>query len=203
MNCTKKHRGDAMDEDIPNKLSGIRSDEEWGNGKVEIKNEEIEIESPECIICNDRGNLELHHVEPRSDGGSDSADNLVHICKDCHDIIHSKPSSALNEDGGLKDKYREDSLVQFIKSVYGYDMLLKSSRCSPALKRIKEAVKKYDKERGIEPDWETGERCPNGVFPSAKIHSNQCEKSVIDVCEKTDCPYYSDADSIFEIRGFR
>jgi len=178
------------------------SNREWSNDKVRAREGEVEIENPECVICKERKNLQLHHIEPKSEGGTDRAENLVHVCEDCHDIIHGRPAGALAENGSLKEKYADDDLIQFIKTVYGYDDLLRASRRSPALERLKEAVKEQDKERGIVPDWETGERCPDGVFPSAKIYSGGCEKSVIGSCDRDDCPYYSKAESIFELRNY-
>ncbi len=52
----------------------------------------------------------FHHVVLRSAGGADTADNLLHICRPCHDYIHANPAAARalglyghrTEDGGLE-----------------------------------------------------------------------------------------------------
>ncbi len=36
----------------------------------------------------------FHHVILRSAGGADTADNLLHVCRSCHDWIHANPGSA-------------------------------------------------------------------------------------------------------------
>lgn len=37
-----------------------------------------------CELCNDRRNLEVHHIIPVSCGGSDNIDNLIVVCGKCH-----------------------------------------------------------------------------------------------------------------------
>ena len=47
-----------------------------------------------CPVCGDAlfngEEIETHHIVPVSDGGNDSADNLVHLHKACHKQVHSK-----------------------------------------------------------------------------------------------------------------
>jgi 5-methylcytosine-specific restriction endonuclease McrA len=42
-----------------------------------------------CRVCSDRNPalLELHHLVSRQDHGDDLADNLVPLCRPCHDAI--------------------------------------------------------------------------------------------------------------------
>lgn len=42
-----------------------------------------------CCKCGCGGNLEVHHIWFRSEGGPDIAENLVTVCHDCHAKIHS------------------------------------------------------------------------------------------------------------------
>ncbi len=43
-----------------------------------------------CQICGAKHiKLEVHHIQFRSQGGSDRMDNLVTLCKDCHGNVHS------------------------------------------------------------------------------------------------------------------
>lgn len=39
--------------------------------------------------------LELHHLVHRSQGGDDTADNLVALCRDCHHAVTTRDSGAL------------------------------------------------------------------------------------------------------------
>ena len=41
-----------------------------------------------CQVCGDRQQLDIHHIIPRSRGGSDSQDNLITLCRTCHGDIH-------------------------------------------------------------------------------------------------------------------
>ena len=43
-----------------------------------------------CQKCGKKkGRMEVHHINPRSKGGADIAENLVTVCPDCHEKIHS------------------------------------------------------------------------------------------------------------------
>ena len=39
------------------------------------------------ICCDSHGDVELHHLVPRSRGGDDIAPNLVPLCRICHDRV--------------------------------------------------------------------------------------------------------------------
>jgi len=38
--------------------------------------------------CDRRNKLTVHHIIPRSAGGTDNLDNLITLCRECHDAIH-------------------------------------------------------------------------------------------------------------------
>jgi hypothetical protein len=44
-----------------------------------------------CQRCRHRGNLSIHHIIPRSEGGSDEPENLITLCFRCHDYIECLP----------------------------------------------------------------------------------------------------------------
>ena len=42
-----------------------------------------------CQCCGKRNcRVEAHHIVFRSNGGSDSLDNLITLCEDCHKAVH-------------------------------------------------------------------------------------------------------------------
>jgi len=41
-----------------------------------------------CAHCNYPGYLELHHILPVRDGGTDAYDNLIPLCEVCHAKAH-------------------------------------------------------------------------------------------------------------------
>lgn len=54
-----------------------------------------------CVLCNN--SIEhIHHIKPKSEGGSDSVSNLIGLCQNCHSEIH-KGNLSLN---GHKQKYK-------------------------------------------------------------------------------------------------
>ena len=53
-----------------------------------------------CEICNKKTkHLEIHHIIPKSRGGSDDSGNLKRICSVCHGLAHNVSFS--NDRGGL------------------------------------------------------------------------------------------------------
>ena len=47
-----------------------------------------------CKKCNqDKCKLEVHHIHFRSNGGTDSPDNLITLCSSCHDKLHQSATA--------------------------------------------------------------------------------------------------------------
>lgn len=46
----------------------------------------------DCVLCEACGGraCDVHHVVYRSHGGSDEVENLVGLCRACHDKAHAK-----------------------------------------------------------------------------------------------------------------
>lgn len=61
----------------------------------------------ECRLCSATEPfepLELHHLVPRSAGGDDVADNLVALCRQCHDCVTRRvPADLADLAEGLSD----------------------------------------------------------------------------------------------------
>jgi len=41
-----------------------------------------------CQICGNKKNLEVHHIIPRSKGGTNVVENGITLCKNCHKAVH-------------------------------------------------------------------------------------------------------------------
>jgi 5-methylcytosine-specific restriction endonuclease McrA len=43
-----------------------------------------------CVLCGDGGkhNVQVHHIRPVSDDGTDEHTNLITLCKHDHDMVH-------------------------------------------------------------------------------------------------------------------
>jgi len=55
-----------------------------------IRNKVMAERGAKCSNCGNHRDLHIHHVHPVKDGGTPEIDNLVPLCKDCHDIEHSE-----------------------------------------------------------------------------------------------------------------
>ena len=47
-----------------------------------------------CRVCGYEGHVELHHLVPRSQSGSDTEANLVPLCKPCHERVTANDKAA-------------------------------------------------------------------------------------------------------------
>jgi len=41
-----------------------------------------------CELCGAKGQLHAHHIQPKSEGGSDEPSNLQMLCPECHHKAH-------------------------------------------------------------------------------------------------------------------
>ena len=41
-----------------------------------------------CALCDSTKYLQIHHVVPRGEGGTDNIQNLICLCADCHALAH-------------------------------------------------------------------------------------------------------------------
>jgi 5-methylcytosine-specific restriction endonuclease McrA len=72
-----------------------------------------------CERCG-RGVMQadMHHRKLRSRGGPDSASNLVHICRRCHNWIHENPAAATT-DGWMVGSHFDAEITRLDHCRYG------------------------------------------------------------------------------------
>jgi hypothetical protein len=88
-----------------------------------------------CLTCGALPPSDLHHVVPRDRGGPDVAENIVPLCRPCHDRVEMRErhtcyllvkalqheSAEVGARGGVKDTYSwvtENYGEQFWETVY-------------------------------------------------------------------------------------
>jgi 5-methylcytosine-specific restriction endonuclease McrA len=59
-----------------------------------------------CQACGVMSNLDVHHIEFRSQGGDDSELNLITLCTACHTHAHRRDSTSTSV-GGRKGLQRQ------------------------------------------------------------------------------------------------
>jgi len=103
--CNKKCQGAYWAENF----KGERSSN-WQGGKTEQRKYELQstkyrkwrvgiLKGTTCILCGSSRALELHHIEYRSSNPLRIRDekNVVPICEECHDLLHSIKGGELRE----------------------------------------------------------------------------------------------------------
>jgi hypothetical protein len=48
-----------------------------------------------CTSCGTTRFLEVHHIAPRNEGGSNKPDNLTTLCSRCHRFLHERPGPSM------------------------------------------------------------------------------------------------------------
>jgi len=43
-----------------------------------------------CCLCRTLHSVQVHHIVPRNEGGSDDIDNAISLCPNCHDEVHGR-----------------------------------------------------------------------------------------------------------------
>lgn len=49
-----------------------------------------------CEQCDAARATEAHHIKRKSQGGTNTLDNLVHLCGPCHWWVHANPAESAN-----------------------------------------------------------------------------------------------------------
>ena len=88
------------------------------------------MEKNKCKICKVKSdNLEVHHIIPKSRGGTNDKNNLIKICSKCHGLVHNV--DFVNERGGLikesilkTEKELNDSNIWLNKNEHIYFKLM-------------------------------------------------------------------------------
>lgn len=55
----------------------------------EVYNKVLERDNHRCRLCYSTWWLQIHHIIYRSQGGKHIEENLMMLCKSCHDKVHS------------------------------------------------------------------------------------------------------------------
>ena len=61
-----------------------------------------------CMKCKTKKGLEIHHVIPINNGGIDSSENMIILCKLCHRMIHKNKND--------KELYNEEKTYKSFQS---------------------------------------------------------------------------------------
>ena len=56
----------------------------------QLRDEVLRRDGWRCQSCGTMSTLELHHKEFRSHSGDDSEQNLITVCRKCHQLVHGE-----------------------------------------------------------------------------------------------------------------
>ena len=62
---------------------------DWDSYEI-VRRWVLERDGWRCQFCGSTSGVEVHHIEHRSQGGSDREENLITLCCQCHMLTHSR-----------------------------------------------------------------------------------------------------------------
>jgi hypothetical protein len=151
-----------------------------------------------CCICKSIG-IEIHHIVPQSEGGSDDIDNAAPLCPNCHEIYGQNPT---------KRKFiRESRQIWFEiceKRFKNDDQLY--SQLMERLNRLESSIIKKIDNKDNNTAYDTGMTIGNILdylvnlkYPSTEVEAKNLEFTFNFIFEILDI---QDGDSDFEIEMF-
>ena len=57
-----------------------------------VKKEARKLSDGKCVICKKEVALEIHHIIPQEENGTDTLDNAAPLCANCHEIYGGNPT---------------------------------------------------------------------------------------------------------------
>ena len=113
-------------------------------GFASVEDAVYERQNGKCLICNKENINHYHHVVPRHLGGSESIDNRVGLCEECHKKVHT------DADCKAKLKTKQEGLLKKFHALSVMNQIM------PFL--LEELVKKYpDKDIYVTSGFETAQ----------------------------------------------
>ena len=107
-----------------------------------------------------REQLTLHHIKPRSKGGSTSVENGAVLCRGCHDFLEQTDSQTRNELNRLLIEYKKVKLEQVEEVKLPFEVnfaeIEVDKRGNIKLKRLREKERKQEKRdmQKLKKEWE-------------------------------------------------
>jgi hypothetical protein len=93
-----------------------------------------------CVICNWTGRTHIHHIIPRSKGGTERDENLVELCPNHHSDSEDNEEDFAIQYGFIGEKINEEErnlLKEYAFLIFGF------KNESTNLERLEELEKKY------------------------------------------------------------
>lgn len=106
-----------------------------------------------CAVCGNNDFLEIHHLTPKEQGGSDEYDNLILLCACCHAGIHKKTYNPQNYKQNTSIDYEaaKPVLAAYFANEIGTKETKEKLNLSPKTHLAESSVyKRYKREHNIE-----------------------------------------------------
>lgn len=133
-----------------------------------------------CCICHQRHKVQVHHIKPTEDGGTDEIDNAIPLCPNCHDEVHAKYSHGRTTKAYSENELRHhrQQTIHFVKTGTKTGSVEQNSICSISEEYIKaQHDLVFDKwTRDVQQLLRLlrMQRCGDGTYAAKQIVSQLC-----------------------------
>lgn len=94
-----------------------------------------------CCRCHNNIGVDVHHIIPKKDGGTNDFENAAPLCQNCHDQFCDNPSKRKNI------RQMRDWWYKKVKEIYSKQDLNQFSEINLKLEQIQDG--QYDQQKGI------------------------------------------------------
>lgn len=77
----------------------------------------FKVNPEECQMCHATDDVEIHHIIPLAEGGTNDFENLMALCHKCHRQVHAKNHSALTKLGIARARAGKQCSAQYIHKI--------------------------------------------------------------------------------------
>ena len=86
-----------------------------------------------CALCDSTKYIQIHHIIPRGQGGTNHPHNLICLCADCHDLAHGMDLRGLAD--VEKDRPVDQAIVEYMADLYAEDGVIWNPWRNPYAKK--------------------------------------------------------------------
>ena len=92
----------------------------FAQAQKDLKRELITKRGEKCEICGSVEHIELHHINPISEGGANSRSNSMLVCSKCHQKLHNNPYFSISIYEKRKSTYSIEQLKNNAKYFFSF-----------------------------------------------------------------------------------
>jgi len=96
----------------------VRTEKKRKRISSKLKGAVVRRDENSCIACGVNKKLAFHHIKPVNEGGKNEMDNIVLLCRSCHNLTHLNYLSIKPYRNDFKLSYKDPGIKNFTAYLY-------------------------------------------------------------------------------------